>query len=731
MNRKLVYFLSLFMLGVAFTPFTFAQNTIGYVSYDVTAGSSLAAFDITNFTGTNSFLSPDANPVTSEVNFASLSLTLVFASSPTEVLGSSYFSLNGDGMSEDGKLESILVAPPAGFLGVKSATLSGTFLQTTITLADSSTVNIKPGFSATFSDPAGLSDGEYALIVASPAGSSTTPTPEPESLVMVATGLAAISGLRRRALLAMVKGRFLRMAGRGSMLALAGLFLFATGTQAHAMTSVTQVKLAADTVPSSGVAGYNSATTTGSGFPSGVTAASITVSFGASCTGTALATTVPTNYSSVGPTSERIAFAIPATLKTGTYYVSVSDSSPAFTTNPSYCSVIQVTATSTTLAACVPTSSLAVTVGTNVTAYVPYASWFYTYYTGLASVPLEGSGTAMSYTTPGYVNSCASNSTTGEVVCTEDSTNVDLINGTTVTTIASGANDAASFTGGTCYNCGVAINPTNNTAIIAGGFSGGGYGEGVQVLNLSNNTFNTAFPMQNAVSEDISIDPTHNLVLSPGEDSNYTLLKIGAGNTFTEYGNPIGGGDLDSAAEDCTTQIALSSVEFTNDIYLTDLSQATFTPGTPGTWSAPGSFVSLVGSYAAGTSGITSAPGSGHLAVVTGEFGGSTYSVLQLPSTSGSGIPSLVDYAYVSSMPPDPSGNSFSAGFDPHTITAYTSPNNGKAYAVMADYAEAYYYPSYLAIVDLSCVLAQPRSSANTVNGNAAACTRYVAVPAP
>ena len=35
-------------------------------------------------------------------------------------------------------------------------------------------------------------------------------------------------------------------------------------------------------------------------------------------------------------------------------------------------------------------------------------------------------------------------------------------------------------------------------------------------------------------------------------------------------------GELDSAAEDCSTGIALSSVEFTDDVYITDLTQAAF-----------------------------------------------------------------------------------------------------------------------------------------------------------
>jgi hypothetical protein len=265
------------------------------------------------------------------------------------------------------------------------------------------------------------------------------------------------------------------------------------------------------------------------------------------------------------------------------------------------------------------------------------------------------------------------------------------------------------------------------------GVSGASSGSGVQVLNLTGTpTFNAPFAMTDAVSEDISIDSGRNLILSPGEGGSYTLMQIGSGNTLTEYSNFIGG-TLDSAAEDCTTGIALSADEFTDNIYITDLTQAAFTPasvpGSPGTWTAPGQFFELNdANYSAGTSGISSAPGTGHLAVVTGEFGGSSYSALLLPSTSGTGTPTLADHAYVPYMPNTPDGYYFSAGYDPHTLTAYTSPNTGKAYAVFVDYALG--YPSYLGVVDLACVLALPRQADGiTVNADTTPCTRYVAVP--
>jgi hypothetical protein len=129
----------------------------------------------------------------------------------------------------------------------------------------------------------------------------------------------------------------------------------------------------------------------------------------------------------------------------------------------------------------------------------------------------------------------------------------------------------------------------------------------------------------------------------------------------------------------CVRRPSLSRGHRRNDLYLADLTQATFVPGTPGSWSGPQSVTTIIGSLA-GMSGATVAPRSGHLATVTSEFGGSSFAVLRLPATSGSGTPAIVDYAFVSCI------DDFDAGFYPHTLTAYTSPNDGKAYTVFANW---------------------------------------------
>ncbi len=271
------------------------------------------------------------------------------------------------------------------------------------------------------------------------------------------------------------------------------------------------------------------------------------------------------------------------------------------------------------------------------------------------------------------------------------------------------------FSGGTCENCGVVIDSSINKALVTVGLATGGPG-GYQFLDLAGATpkFEDAIPAGAQPSEDASIDPVRHLVLSPNEQGNYQLLDITAGTDPTTaklFNNPVTGGpEFDSAGEDCTTGIALATREFTGDLFIADLTQATFTPGTPGTWSAPSQIVNFpeFDSLAAGTCGIAVAPGT-HFAIVTGEFGGNLEGVVELPSTSGTGTPSFPDYVAFT-MPNEPDGSTFSMGFDPHTVTAYVSPNTHTAYGVLTDGSL-----NYVAIVDLDGLLKAPRTG-HTVN---------------
>jgi hypothetical protein len=289
-------------------------------------------------------------------------------------------------------------------------------------------------------------------------------------------------------------------------------------------------------------------------------------------------------------------------------------------------------------------------------------------------------------------------------------TDVYEITGTTLNTaLTSGSNTYAGFSGGSCYNCGVAINSSNNTAVINMGLSPGPSGSGVQILNLNTNTFNAPFPMGKEVSENISVDPTRSLILSASEDGNYTLDQIQPNGSLVEYDSTFTPGSyLDSSAEDCSTGVAIAPLEFTYNpgtLSLVNLNAITFGAGT---YTAPNTTFN-VPSTAYSFNYFTAsavAQGSGHLAMVTGEFGGNVFTVLQLPPTPGAGVPTVVDYV-VSQIPYSGACGTFNAGYDPHTMTAYTSPNNGHSYAVFAGYSEG--VPNCLAVIDMTTAMTATR----------------------
>ncbi len=357
--------------------------------------------------------------------------------------------------------------------------------------------------------------------------------------------------------------------------------------------------------------------------------------------------------------------------------------------------------------ACAPANSLTTLVtGTTVAAYVPKGSWseFAPANTGVKLVGLEGSVTATTIPTVNPVNSCAGNSATGTVVCTSNLTDVYVIHGSTVTTtLTDGASTTQQvFSGGSCRTCGIAIDAVHNRAAITMGLASGG---GFQLLDLATNTFGTPIPAGTGIltSEDILIDPGRNLILSPNERNIYQTVNVAGTPAVFNMATTGSLGEMDSAAEDCSTGIALSSVEETGQLFLTNLTQATFSGGT---WTAPSQFQTLpeFASFANGTDGIAVDSGT-HLGVVTGEFGGSGFGAIQLPAATVTGVPSVTDWA-AANVPADPNGAAWQMGLDPHTVTVYRSPTSGKAFGVFVNGAR-----TFLAVVDLQALVAAPRTA--------------------
>ena len=727
-----------------------APIALGFISWDVTIPGSFGQFDITNMTGPNEC--PPGFPVDTEVQFTSLSLVVQFSDGSTTTFGPSYFTLNPDGESLDGS--------PVAIGGVSpqptEASLSGDLTPTTIDVSGTPTMVDASFDTATIlpSSPPNLADGDFAVINAEPAAVSATP--EPDMILTLILGSSMVLILARRPR---------RRDGLKSRLSAAGFRGAAGAVFASAAILSPVVSFAATTLhqntastPGSGVAGISFLNITASGFPSGpINPANVTIKLAPTCpvgaTGPVAgeADATATSVKPILGSTDRVSFEVPSTLlsgepiATGTYMAQIVDTTAGFAGGN--CSIVMVTASTTSLNACLPTSSLGVVTGTTVTAYVPNG-WWGGSATGLTAVQIEGGAATTSITTPNVVNSCAGNPATGQVVCTGNNTDVYLISGSPpalTNTLTSGLTGIASFSGGSCNNCGVAINALTNTAAINGGSSTSPSGDGIQVLNLNTNSFQPVFNTVQPVSEDISIDPGRNLILSPNENNNYVLYSLNSatGAITGELDNTIStGGEPDSAAEDCSTGIGLSSLEFTNTIYLANLAQATFSPGSPGSWTAPSLLFLPTGSgsnFSAGISGISVAQGSSHLAIYTGEFGGAGFGILELPATQTSGNPSVVDYV-TGLLPPTPDGFVFQSGCDPHTVTAYTSPNNGLAYGVMASWVPLCFVggkPTWLAVIDLAKTIdpvATPRQFGTThtidpsvdliANGN----VRYVKV---
>jgi hypothetical protein len=162
------------------------QIPIGFISFDVT-GLNTAQFDITNETGPNSTVFPDTSfPVTTSVSLSNLVLTVDGVTQP-----STYFTLSGDGLSWDGSPLSTLTA-------ITSATLTGTFSTTSLTLNDGSTDTILPTFSVTITGGAGKLEDQDSAIIYATTSSGPPPVPEPGTWLLMGTGLAIVLYFGRR-----------------------------------------------------------------------------------------------------------------------------------------------------------------------------------------------------------------------------------------------------------------------------------------------------------------------------------------------------------------------------------------------------------------------------------------------------------------------------------------------------------------------------------------------------
>ena len=378
------------------------------------------------------------------------------------------------------------------------------------------------------------------------------------------------------------------------------------------------------------------------------------------------------------------------------------------------------------------------TQGRNVTAYVPKGAWYApTTDTGVARVGLEGGAIPpMLIATPEVVNSCASNPVTGRTVCIGNDTDIYLISGSHLdSTLTSAGSGFARFSGGTCTNCTVAFDVGDNRAVIGLSFD---EGQGFQFLDFGRDNPVLESPIASPagrIGENLLVDSRRRLILSPSEGDDYEMIALSGKSSPTFFEDPIGtpGVDtLDSVAEDCTTGIALVADQFTSKIFITDLTQAALTPGTPsGTWSGPSQFQNLpeFSTFTNGISAVAIAPQS-HLGAVTGEIAGNAFGAIRLPAKSGHGVPAITDWVECG-IRDDPDGDPWRMGLDPHPLTIYESPNTGHTIAVLANSP----MPTFLALVDVTQMI-DPAILPRTAGANTCAAgvlpsslVRFVSLP--
>jgi uncharacterized repeat protein (TIGR01451 family) len=365
---------------------------------------------------------------------------------------------------------------------------------------------------------------------------------------------------------------------------------------------------------------------------------------------------------------------------------------------------------------CEPSSALSALIfGKDVFSYVPKGYWNASA-TGISVVNVEGGAvTNTLIPTKGAVNSCASNSQTGVTICVANSNEVYVLKEAKLEReLTSSGVGTIGFSGGFCTNCGVAMDSAHNRALIALAVEvkPGESRPAFQFLNLETLSFEPAFVASSgSVSEDPLLDPTRELILSPTEANFYEIVNVTkAGEPAFFNDGPVmarSEGEFDSSGADCSTGIVLASTEFQDQLFLADITQAKFTPGSPaGTWSAPSQVQKLEeAGLHEGANGLAVAQGT-HTGVVAGEFGGSEITAIALPETSGSGTPALRDYVSCSI-------GEWAQGKDPHVVTAYRTPNGGDAIALLGNEGA-----TKLAVIDLTKML-DPAVVKRTAGGHA------------
>jgi len=142
------------------------------------------------------------------------------------------------------------------------------------------------------------------------------------------------------------------------------------------------------------------------------------------------------------------------------------------------------------------------------------------------------------------VSSCASNSRTGQTVCTTNDQDVYVFTppAPNPSTLKSSASGTSSFFGGSCVTCGVTMDAINNNALLSlslavppsnqatsqatSGFQYIDLGPKPKLETAFRSEAPQAFNPGGEISKGMLIDPIRNWILSPNESGNFEIIKV-------------------------------------------------------------------------------------------------------------------------------------------------------------------------------------------------------------
>ncbi len=359
--------------------------------------------------------------------------------------------------------------------------------------------------------------------------------------------------------------------------------------------------------------------------------------------------------------------------------------------------------------------------------------------------------TQTTITTSFAVDSCAADGKNLKVVCVGyDSSKIAIIdvagyisNGSapTVTEPDLGNTVYSSFSGGSCLDCGVIIDPVDHGFIVSSG-------DGYRVVDYTGTVTKqflsdlTATIPVDLSTENFGYDPADNMIYSPeyadsgsitSTDEYLWVIDVNKSkvyhwskrmvdtNTDPANGIPelnstgIGSLTADAVSVDPSTGIITIGHEWTPLLLVLNMNAAAFNDSTA-TFDAPYAVIPLQNVYSPSgylTTGMV-VESSSHIMFLEGEFG-DDIGAAQMPTTSTSGSITITSYTSAQIPTPTtvcPSVSSWSNVGDPHGLSAFTAVINKQPMGLLIDSSK-----SCLAIVDLNKLLNAPKQpGTNTVS---------------